>query len=70
MPCDEEGNEELDEDLIADDPDGLLNQPMDFKVKISHISGLPEDFCSNVFCEYKFYLDETAHKTEVCVGQN
>jgi hypothetical protein len=57
VPCNEDGDEELDEDLLTDEPMDLLNQTLDFKVKISHMSSLPEDFCSNIFCEYEFYMD-------------
>ena len=70
VPCEEDGNEELDEDNIADEPEELINMPMDFKVKIDRITGLPEDFCTNIFCEYKFYLDDTVYTTPVCEGRN
>lgn len=32
VPCDENGNEELDEELLPDDPMDLLNQELNFKV--------------------------------------
>jgi hypothetical protein len=70
VPCDEHGNEDLDEDMIPEDPMDMLNQPMDFKVKIDRITGLPEDFCSNIYCEYKFYLDDNVYKTPVSEGRN
>lgn len=35
VPCTEDGNEELDEDMLTDDPMDLLNNTLDFKVKIS-----------------------------------
>jgi Ca2+-dependent lipid-binding protein len=38
---------------------------MHFKVRINRISQLPQDFCSNVFVEYKFYLDEQVYRTKV-----
>lgn len=34
VPCDPEGNEELDEDQMTDNPEDLLNERLDFKVKI------------------------------------
>jgi hypothetical protein len=52
VPCKEDGNEDLDEDSMPDDPNDLLNTSISFKVKISHISNLPQDFCRNIFCEY------------------
>ena len=70
VPCDENGMEDLDEELLPDDPMDLLNQELNFKVKISHISNLPADFCSNIYCEYKFYMDDTKYTTPVCQGKN
>jgi hypothetical protein len=70
VPCDEDGNEELEEDELPEDPSEMLNQPLNFKVKIERITGLPEDFCTNIYCEYKFYMDEEVHKTQVCLGKN
>ena len=58
VPCTEDGNEELDEETLTDDPMDLLNNTLDFKVKISQISNLPEDFCRNIYCEYEFYMDK------------
>ena len=40
VPCDENGGEELDEDQLTDDPNDLLNQTLDFKVKIEKITNL------------------------------
>ena len=65
VPCDENGDSELDEENEPLDPQELLSQPLNFKVKISHASNLPEDFCRNIYCEYKFYIDDTVFKTEV-----
>jgi hypothetical protein len=58
VPCEEDGNEDLDEDSLPDDPKDLLNTEIFLKVKISHIENLPEDFCRNIFCEYKLYMDD------------
>lgn len=70
VPCDRDGNEDLDEDLLPNDPSELLDQELNFKVKISHLSNLPADFGSNIFCEYKFYMDEKKYTTQVCEGKN
>ena len=32
VPCDENGNEELDEEVLPDNPMDLLNQELNFKV--------------------------------------
>lgn len=58
VPCDENGDEDLDEEQLVDDPKDLINQSLDFKVKITQISNLPEDFCRDIFCEYEFYMDK------------
>ena len=70
VPCTEDGNEELDEETLTDDPMDLLNNTLDFKVKISQISNLPEDFCRNIYCEYEFYMDKQKYKSVVSVGKN
>ena len=70
VPCDEAGDEELDEDILTDDPMDLLNQTLDFKVKIHQISNLPEDFCRNIYCEYEFFMDKEKHTSQICMGKN
>lgn len=70
VPCDDSGNEDLDEDALPNDPNELLGQELNFKVQISHLSNLPDDFGSNIFCEYKFYMDEKKYRTPVCPGKN
>lgn len=54
VPCDETGNEDLDEEQLPDEPEpqDLLNERLDFKVKIEKLTNLPEDFCRNIYCEY------------------
>lgn len=52
VPCDDTGNEDLDEEQMPDEPEGLLNERLDFKVKIEKLTNLPEDFCRNIYCEY------------------
>lgn len=69
VPCDENGNEDLDEEALPEDPMDLLEQELHFKVKISHISKLPADFCNNIYCEYKFYMDDTKYTTNVIHGK-
>jgi len=31
---------------------------------------LPADFCNNIYCEYKFYMDDNKYTTELCPGKN
>lgn len=70
VPCDEEGNEDLDEDELSDDPQALIGNPLDFKVKIDNVTNLPEDFCRNIFCEYEYYVGGDKYRTPVCQGKN
>ena len=49
VPCDENGGEDLDEDLLPDEPQDLINQSLNFKVKIEKISDLPETFCRDIY---------------------
>jgi hypothetical protein len=43
VPCEEDGNEELDEELLSDDPYDLVGQTLDFKVKIDKVSFLEQN---------------------------
>ena len=70
IPCDPDGNTELDEEMMTDNPEDLLNHQLDFKVKIEKLSNLPENFCRNIFCEYQFYMDEDVSKTETVKEKN
>lgn len=63
IPCDENGNEDLDEEQLPDEPGDLLNERIDFKVKIDKLTNLPEDFCRNIYCEYQFFMDDEVYKT-------
>ena len=51
VPCKENGDENIES---IDDPKKLLGHSLDFKVKISHASGLPDDFCQDMWCDYWF----------------
>jgi hypothetical protein len=69
LPCYSDGNEEIDEEQCPDDPSELISQPLDFKVFISHLENLPENFCRDVYCEYRFYLDDAVYRTEPVEGK-
>jgi len=68
VPCTEDGSEDIPEEELPEDPSELCNRPIDFKVKITHLSNLPENFGRNIFCEYKFYLDDQKYLTSIQPG--
>jgi hypothetical protein len=70
IPCDENGYEDLDEEQLPDEPEALLNERLDFKVKIEKLTNLPADFCRNIYCEYQFFMDEVIYKTEMTNEKN
>jgi hypothetical protein len=72
-PCLEDGEEDLGDDpLEDDDPNNLEGKELHFKVKIDKLTDLPENFCSNTYCEYQFshLLDKKTYKTELAQGKN
>ena len=72
VPCHEDGNEEIDDEEMEDydDPNNLVGNELNFKVKIDQLTDLPENFCSNIYCEYEFHLDKKKYVTEVVKGKN
>ena len=70
IPCEEDGNESLDEDQISDNPEDMIGQSINFKVNITNITNLPEDFCKNIFCEYEYYVGGQKFRTSVAAGKN
>ena len=58
IPVDEDGENEVPEEKIPDEPEDLIGQRIDFVVEISKATELPDTFCKDVFCEYTFYLGE------------
>lgn len=70
IPCTPNGCEDPDEiDLIPDDPEDLIDQRIDFNMKIKQITDLPQDLCRDTYVEYQFYLDQTKYKTKVVEGR-
>lgn len=57
LPCDESGTDEPPDEIIPEAPEDLIDQRIDFHVKIKQAYELPEDLCRDVFVEYGFYLD-------------
>jgi len=70
VPVDSEGNKDIPPEAIPNDPMELVNSQMDFMVEIKEAKDLPETCCKDVFCEYKFYLDETKYATPIAKGRN
>ena len=61
IPVDPEGNEDLPEDDLPDQPEDLMDRRMDFVVHIEKASNLPTNFCKDVFVQYQLYLEETKY---------
>ena len=70
IPLDANGSTEIDDADLPDEPEDLLNRRIDFMVRIERATGLPNDFCRDVFVEYSIYDDETKFKTNVVEGKN
>lgn len=56
IPCEEDGNESLDEEEIPEIPQDMIDESLNFKVTIDNITNLPDDFCRNIFFEYEYYV--------------
>lgn len=70
VPCDETGEDEPDDSLLIEEPEELIGKDVCFKVEINKCTGLPRDFCKNVFVSYAFkHEGGVRHKTDVCNGQ-
>ncbi|RXG71196.1 Kinesin-like protein KIF28P [Armadillidium vulgare] len=64
VPCNKSGKEYSEkDDVFVDNPDDLIGRDLYFKIKIMGARGLPNRY-SEVYCTYKFYLDEEEHKTK------
>jgi len=56
IPCNETGDldyddENINEDLVIEDPNDLLHKQLNFKIVIKKAE-LPEDFCTDTSVEY------------------
>ena len=56
-PVDEDGESEIPDEMIPENPMELVNQRIDFNVLITKVFELPPNFCKDVYCEYTFYLN-------------
>ena len=70
IPVDQDGESEVPDDMIPENPDDLIGQRIDFKVEISQALDLPEDFCKDIHCEYTFFLGEEKYTTTTVEGKN
>lgn len=70
MPIDEDGESEIAEDRIPDEPSELVGQRIDFVVEISKAIDLPDNFCKDVYCEYTFFLSEEKFATTQVIGKD
>jgi hypothetical protein len=70
VPVDMDGESDLPDDMIPEDPNDLIGNRIDFVVQIAKATELPEDFCRDVYCEYTFYLGEEKFTSEAITGKN
>ena len=62
IPYDQDGSEY---DEVPDQPKELIGQSLNFKVCIYKCSEIPENFCRNLYIEYKMLLDNSFNKTKI-----
>ena len=62
IPFDADGNEY---DEVPDQVTELIGQSLNFKVCVYRCSDLPDNFCRNLYVEYKMILDNSYNKTKV-----
>lgn len=70
IPVDEDGESEIPEDFIPDEPEDLEGRRIDFIVEIKQAKDLPSNFCRDVYCEYKFYLSEEVYQSTKVLGKD
>ena len=52
IPVDAEGNEDIADEDLPEQPEDLMDRRVDFLVNISRASDLPSNFCKDVFVQY------------------
>ena len=70
VPVDMDGESDISDDMIPEDPADLIGNRIDFVVQIIKATELPEDFCKDVYCEYTFFLGEEKFTSESISGKN
>ena len=59
----DENNNEFDE--VPESPNELIGQTLFYKVFISHIKNLPNNFCTNLRIEYQSFYDRSVNYTKI-----
>jgi hypothetical protein len=70
IPVDEDGESEIPDDLIPEEPEDLIGKRIDFIIEIKQATGLPKNFCRDVYCEYKFFLFEEVYQSAKILGKD
>jgi len=70
-PVTEDGNEEIPEDDLNDEPEDLLGKDIYFRVDINGAEGLPGELCKDTFVTYQFkHEPDKKFSTEIVKGKN
>ena len=71
MPVTATGDEDLDDELLVEEPNELLGKEIFFRVDIKECKNLPRDTCKDVYIEYIFkHEPEMKYRTEPFSGKN
>lgn len=70
IPVDQDGNEDLPDEMIPDEPEDLIGSRIDYVIKIEQAVDLPFNFCRDTFVEYQLYLNEEKFRTPSVKGNN
>lgn len=70
IPVDEDGESEVQEDMIPEEPEDLIGKRIDFVIEIKQARELPKNFCRDVYCEYKFFLSDEVYQSAKILGKD
>ena len=70
VPCCEDGDIEIPEEMIPENPEDIIGSRIDFYVEIKRAFDLPDDFCKDIFCKYVLYIGEEEFATQPVLGKN
>ncbi len=70
VPCCEDGDIDIPDHLLPEDPEQLIDSRIDFQVQIKKAYDLPEDFCKDIFCKYQIYIGDEEFATTPVLGKN
>jgi hypothetical protein len=70
-PRDEDTKDLKEEELFFEEEEltELKGEPLSIRLEVKKCMGLPQKYSKNVFVQYKFFYDDTDHKSEVCADQ-